>query len=176
MNDSFPSSGGEQWPQFEEPNQDRQDNINESAEHLETTPIRDLGQKALEAMEPTDEGFTDTVDEDQSAETTSESIPTIDTAESLAERQEKLKKGIKIVIGGPPHSGKSVFIEALTQNLDKDHTFSFSAAISASLAAIISSLALFSNSRVLILSLALFKSLFNVELILFTLENIIESS
>ena len=128
MNESFPSSGGEQWPQFEEPNQDRQDNINESVEHLKTAPIQDLGQKALEAMDPTEEDFTDTVDEDQSAETTTEAIPTIDTAESLAERQEKLKKGIKIVIGGPPHSGKSVFIEALTQNLDKDNTFSFSAA------------------------------------------------
>lgn len=57
-----------------------------------------------------------------------ESTPTMDTAESLAKRQEKLKKGVKIVIGGPPHSGKSVFIEALTQNLDKDHTFSFNAA------------------------------------------------
>lgn len=44
------------------------------------------------------------------------------------EREEKLKKGIKIVIGGPPHSGKSVFIEALMQNVDKDNTFSFSAA------------------------------------------------
>lgn len=40
---------------------------------------------------------------------------------------EKLKKGIKIVVGGPPHSGKSVFIEALTKNLDKGDTFAFSA-------------------------------------------------
>lgn len=40
---------------------------------------------------------------------------------------EKLKKGIKIVVGGPPHSGKSVFIEALSNNLDGDHTFAFSA-------------------------------------------------
>lgn len=52
----------------------------------------------------------------------------IDTAEILAAKEEKLKKGIKVVIGGPPHSGKSVFIEALMQNLDKDHTYSFSAA------------------------------------------------
>jgi|GEM_PF-974636 len=40
---------------------------------------------------------------------------------------EKLRKGIKIVVGGPPHSGKSVFIEALTNNLDKDHTYAMSA-------------------------------------------------
>lgn len=40
---------------------------------------------------------------------------------------EKLKKGIKIVVGGPPHSGKSVFIEALSKNLDKGDTFAFSA-------------------------------------------------
>lgn len=40
---------------------------------------------------------------------------------------EKLKKGIKVVVGGPPHSGKSVFIEALTKNLDKADTFAFSA-------------------------------------------------
>ena len=45
----------------------------------------------------------------------------LDTGES-AEKQEKLEKGIKIAIGGPPHSGKSVFIEALTQNLDKNST------------------------------------------------------
>jgi len=45
-----------------------------------------------------------------------------------AERQEKLKRGIKVVVGGPPHSGKSVFIEALTTSLDRDNTFSFSAA------------------------------------------------
>ncbi len=40
---------------------------------------------------------------------------------------EKLSHGIKVVVGGPPHSGKSVFIEALTKNLDEDHTFAFSA-------------------------------------------------
>lgn len=44
-----------------------------------------------------------------------------------AGRQEKLAKGVKIVVGGPPHSGKSVFIEALTKNIDKSHTFAFSA-------------------------------------------------
>lgn len=52
----------------------------------------------------------------------------IETSSEDIERQKKLEKGIKIVIGGPPHSGKSVFIEALMQNLDKDNTFSFSAA------------------------------------------------
>ena len=51
-----------------------------------------------------------------------------DTAESLAERQEKLKKGIKIVIGGPPHSGKSVFNDALFKNLTGDTTYAFGAA------------------------------------------------
>lgn len=43
------------------------------------------------------------------------------------EFEEKLQKGIKVVVGGPPHSGKSVFIEALSKNLDKGHTFAFSA-------------------------------------------------
>lgn len=52
----------------------------------------------------------------------------VEVVTSDVERQEKLKKGVKIVIGGPPHSGKSVFIEALMANLDKDHTFSYSAA------------------------------------------------
>lgn len=130
MYESFPSSGGEQWSQFEEPNQNRQDNISESAEHLETTPIQDLGQKALESMgseTANPENPVEAGEEEVSVENI-ETVPQFDTAESLAERQEKLKKGIKIVIGGPPHSGKSVFIEALTQNLDKDHTFSFSAA------------------------------------------------
>ncbi len=126
MNESFPSSNGEQWSQFGGPNQDRQDQQNDMSEDVEspeTIPAQNLGQKALESMEPADIG-----EDGISAETSSEAVPTIDTAESLAERQEKLKRGIKIVIGGPPHSGKSVFIEALTQNLDKDNTFSFSAA------------------------------------------------
>ena len=139
MNESFLSSDGEQYPQFEGSKQDRQDSINKSAEHLETksaehlktAPIQYLGQKALESVESevtSPEDLAGIGEEEASVETYGGAIPTIDTAESLAERQEKLKKGIKIVIGGPPHSGKSVFIEALTQNLDKDNTFSFSAA------------------------------------------------
>ena len=139
MNESFLGSDGEQYPQFEGSKQDRQDSINKSAghletksaEHLKTAPIQYLGQKTLESVESEVASPEDLVgigEKEASAEAYSEVIPTIDTAESLAERQEKLKKGIKIVIGGPPHSGKSVFIEALTQNLDKDNTFSFSAA------------------------------------------------
>lgn len=122
MNESFPSAGGAEWLQFEAPTEDRQENI-ENIEQPDVAPVQELGQRALESVDSIG-----SVEEEQSSEASAESIPTIDTAESLAERQEKLKKGIKIIIGGPPHSGKSVFIEALTQNLDKDNTFSFSAA------------------------------------------------
>lgn len=119
MNESFPSSGGAEWSRFEATTEDRQENI----EQPDIAPMQELGQRALESINSAED-----TEEDTSSETIAEEIPTMDTAESLAERQEKLKKGIKIVIGGPPHSGKSVFIEALTQNLDKDNTFSFSAA------------------------------------------------
>lgn len=57
--------------------------------------------------------------------------PTLDKGDAEVqhnpEPEEKLQKGIKVVVGGPPHSGKSVFIEALSKNLDQDHTFAFSA-------------------------------------------------
>ena len=119
MNESFPSSGGAEWSRFEATTEDRQENI----EQPDIAPMQELGQRALESINSAED-----TEEDTSSETIAEEIPTMDTAESLAERQEKLKKGIKIVIGGPPHSGKSVFIEALTRNLDKDNTFSFSAA------------------------------------------------
>ncbi|MGI6612252.1 MAG: CRISPR-associated protein Csx3 [Candidatus Nanosyncoccaceae bacterium] len=42
-------------------------------------------------------------------------------------RQEKLKRGIKVVIGGPSQSGKSVTIEALNNNLEQYGTFSLNA-------------------------------------------------
>ena len=122
MSESFPSSDGARWPQFEAPTEDRQENI-ENIEQPDIVPAQELGQRVLESIDSAEN-----TEEYTSSETITEEIPTMDTAESLAERQEKLKKGIKIVIGGPPHSGKSVFIEALTQNLDKDNTFSFSAA------------------------------------------------
>ena len=35
-------------------------------------------------------------------------------------RQERLKKGVKVVVMGPPHSGKSVFIESLMNHFDAD--------------------------------------------------------
>lgn len=44
------------------------------------------------------------------------------------EREEKLKKGIKVAICGLPDVGKSVFTEALLQNLSEDETFWISAA------------------------------------------------
>jgi hypothetical protein len=46
--------------------------------------------------------------------------------ERLAHRA-KLKSGIKVIVGGPPHSGKSVFIEGLKQVLPDSDTFLFSA-------------------------------------------------
>ena len=46
--------------------------------------------------------------------------------ERLAHRA-KLKSGIKVIVGGPPHSGKSVFIEGLKQVLPDGDTFLFSA-------------------------------------------------
>lgn len=121
MSELFPSFGGAEWHQFEVPMEDRQESI-ENIEQSSIAPVQELGQRALESVDSME------TSEENEAETLAEHIPVIDTAESLAERQEKLKNGIKIVIGGPPHSGKSVFIEALTQNLDKDNTFSFSVA------------------------------------------------
>lgn len=82
----------------------------------------------MQGVEQDMQETTDSNEEEHSFEGSTEKASFIDTAESLANRQEKLTKGIKVVVGGPPHSGKSVFIEALTQNLDKDNTFSFSAA------------------------------------------------
>lgn len=72
---------------------------------------------ALRGLLPETEAPTDTNDVQ---------LETQPTLEVIGD-SEKLKKGIKIVVGGPPHSGKSVFIEALTKNLDKDDTFAFSA-------------------------------------------------
>ena len=46
----------------------------------------------------------------------------------IASTAEKLKKGIKIVICGPPHSGKSVFIHSLMQALGEDRVFMLNAA------------------------------------------------
>ena len=97
MYESFPNSGGEQWSQFEEPNRNRQDNIDESSEHLETTPIQDLGRRALKSMNSeviTSENPVDAGEEEILTENI-EIIPQFDTAESLAERQEKLKKRYK---------------------------------------------------------------------------------
>lgn len=122
MNESFPSFDGTLWPQFEAPTEDRQKNI-ENIKQPDVVPVQELGQRVRESVDSAE-----SVEKKQSSEISVKEIPIMDTAESLAERQEKLKRGIKIVIGGPPHSGKSVFIEALTQNLDKDNTFSFSAA------------------------------------------------
>lgn len=122
MNESFLSSDGALWSQFEVQTENRRENI-ENIKQPDVVPVQELGQRVLESVDSMG-----SVKEKQSPEVLAENIPTIDIAESLAERQEKLKRGIKIVIGGPPHSGKSVFIEALTQNLDKDNTFSFSAA------------------------------------------------
>lgn len=68
------------------------------------------------------------MEKEESAEKMREILPVFDTAETIAAHQEKMKKGIKVVVGGPPHSGKSVFIEGLTANLDRTKTFSFSAA------------------------------------------------
>ena len=122
MNESVPSFGGAKWPQFEASTENRRENTGD-IEQPDMAPVQELGQRALESADSAEN-----TEEDAYSGAIAEAIPAMDTAESLAERQEKLKKGIKIVIGGPPHSGKSVFIEALTQNLDKDNTFSFSAA------------------------------------------------
>ncbi|MCL2869715.1 RNA helicase domain-containing protein [Candidatus Saccharibacteria bacterium] len=43
------------------------------------------------------------------------------------ERQEKLKNGVKVVIVGPSHSGKSVFTHELRHHLDTDKLYVFSA-------------------------------------------------
>lgn len=123
MHESFPSSsGGEQQPQYEAPIENQPEQVEVVGDNIEYSipSTQALGQEVLETI--------DSHEEERSFEDSVEKTPVIDTAESLADRQEKLAKGIKIVVGGPPHSGKSVFIEALTQNLDKDNTFSFSAA------------------------------------------------
>lgn len=68
------------------------------------------------------------IDIKQSNDNSSDHVEDFNEAEISSERQEKLKHGIKVVIGGPPHSGKSIFVDALMENLDKNNTFSFSAA------------------------------------------------
>lgn len=131
MNESFQEQKREQLPQAEAPIQDRKEKINEDSGYLRVNSTYDLGQTAMNLMNIEHLNLEESISgdkEESSMEFSNERTPIMDTAESLAARQEKLKKGIKIVIGGPPHSGKSVFIEALTQNLDKDNTFSFSAA------------------------------------------------
>lgn len=48
------------------------------------------------------------------------------SSESSPARSEKLKRGIKIVIGGPPHSGKTVFYRSLLQALPSAYPLSAS--------------------------------------------------
>lgn len=43
------------------------------------------------------------------------------------EQRDRLKSGIKVIVGGPPHSGKSVFLEGLRQVLPGSDTYLFSA-------------------------------------------------
>lgn len=47
---------------------------------------------------------------------------------AIAKEYDKLKKGIKVVIGGPPHSGKTVFKNALIEDLGGDNVFRYCAA------------------------------------------------
>ena len=131
MDKTFPGADFARSPQNEKPIQEYNEKIDVDKAPLSANPAYDLGKITIESMNFEDlapESSMDDVEKESSEELVNEKIPVMDTAERLAARQEKLKKGIKIVIGGPPHSGKSVFIEALTQNLDKDSTFSFSAA------------------------------------------------
>ena len=104
MSESFPSFGGADRHQFEVPMEDRQENI-ENIEQLSVAPVQELGQRALESVNSMENS------EENEADILVEHIPVIDTAESLAERQEKLKRGIKIVIGGPPHSGNQYLLK-----------------------------------------------------------------
>ena len=59
MNESFSSSGGAEWPQFEAPTEDRQENI-ENIEQPGATPVQELGRRALESVD-----FTGSVEEEQ---------------------------------------------------------------------------------------------------------------
>lgn len=92
MNESFPSSGGAEWPQFEAPTEERQENM-ENIEQPDTTPAQELGRRALESVD-----FTGSVEEEQSSEASVENVPIVDTVESLAERQEKLKKASRSLL------------------------------------------------------------------------------
>lgn len=91
MSESFPSFGGADRHQFEVPMEDRQENI-ENIEQLSVAPVQELGQRALESVNSMENL------EENKADTLAEHIPVIDTAESLAERQEKLKRGIKSLL------------------------------------------------------------------------------
>jgi CRISPR-associated protein Csx3 len=51
----------------------------------------------------------------------------VERVDDGGERREKLKKGVKVVIGGPPHSGKSVFMNALKDMLDHNMFYAMSA-------------------------------------------------
>lgn len=131
MDKTFPGADFVRSSQDEKPIQEYNEKIDVDKAPLSANPAYNLGKITIESMifgDLTSDPSMDEAEKESSEELVNEKIPVMDTAERLATRQEKLKKGIKIVIGGPPHSGKSVFIEALTQNLDKDNTFSFSAA------------------------------------------------
>lgn len=90
------------------------DSKTSSAENASPSEVSLSGAKLAEELTQIESG----------TESASDQSDSIDIGK---ERQEKLSKGIKVVVGGPPHSGKSVFIEALTKNLNKDQTLAFSA-------------------------------------------------
>ena len=124
MNETFFHANNKQsiTPQ---PVSEKSDQVPSETTETETASlVQDIGQKTIGATEST-----------QKQENTGkeyldsviDSVPAIDTAESLRNHHEKLKKGIKIVVGGPPHSGKSVFINGLTHILGDDNAYLFNA-------------------------------------------------
>ena len=101
MNESFQEQKREQLPQAEASIQDRKERINEDSEYLRANSVHDLGQTAMNLMSIEHLNLEESIsgdEEESSMEFSNERMPIMDTAESLVERQEKLKKGIKSLL------------------------------------------------------------------------------
>ena len=101
MDKTFPGADFVRSSQNEKPIQEHYENIDVDKAPLPVNPAYNIGKIAIESMdlEPSVfESSMDEVEKESSEELVNEKMPVMDTAERLAVRQEKLKKGIKIVI------------------------------------------------------------------------------
>ena len=91
MNESFQEQKREQLPQAEAPIQDRKEKINEDSGYLRVNSTYGLGQTAMNLMNIEHLNLEESISGDEkesSTEFSNERTPIMDTAESLAVRQE----------------------------------------------------------------------------------------